>query len=105
MSARPLPLLLCLLAAPAYAHQPAPTPTPDHHARQPTDPFTLKPLRGGVHALYGRGGNVGFLVDEAEVTFWGVCPTCQSDGKHIVAQRISDDRSNLSEPNPLEGAP
>jgi len=47
----------------------------------------------------------GFLVDEAEVTFWGVCPTCQSDGKHIVAQRIADDRSNLSEPNPLEGAP
>ena len=42
----------------------------------------------------------GFLVDEAEVTFWGVCPTCQSDGQHIVAQRFADDRSNLSEPNP-----
>jgi Fe2+ or Zn2+ uptake regulation protein len=42
----------------------------------------------------------GFLVDEAEVTFWGVCPTCLSDGKHIVTQRIADDRSNLSEPTP-----
>jgi Fur family ferric uptake transcriptional regulator len=47
----------------------------------------------------------GFLVDEAEVTFWGVCPTCQSHGTHIVTQRIADNRSNLSEPNPLEGAP
>ena len=64
MIARPSPLVLCLLAAPAFAQAPAPTPaaTPDHHERQPTDPFTLKPLRGGVHALYGRGGNVGFLV-------------------------------------------
>jgi Fe2+ or Zn2+ uptake regulation protein len=42
----------------------------------------------------------GFLVDEAEVTFWGVCPGCQSDGKHVVTQRIADDHSNLSEPNP-----
>jgi Fe2+ or Zn2+ uptake regulation protein len=42
----------------------------------------------------------GFLVDEAEVTFWGVCPTCQSDGRHIVAQRFADVGSNLSEPNP-----
>jgi cyclase len=64
MTARPSLLAACLLAAPALAQPPAPTPapTPDHHERQPTDPFTLKPLRGGVHALYGRGGNVGFLV-------------------------------------------
>jgi cyclase len=41
---------------------PAPTPTPDHHARSADDIFTLKPLSGGVYALYGRGGNVGFLV-------------------------------------------
>ena len=34
----------------------------EHHDRAPDDPFTLKPLAGGVHALYGRGGNVGFYV-------------------------------------------
>ena len=64
MIARPSLLAACLLAAPALAQAPTPSPsaTPDHHERQPTDPFTLKPLRGGVHALYGRGGNVGFLV-------------------------------------------
>lgn len=60
MMRRPSVLALCLLAVPALAQ--APSPTPSHHDRQPTDPFTLKPLRGGVHALYGRGGNVGFLV-------------------------------------------
>jgi cyclase len=53
--------LACLLACPATAHQ-QPTPSPGHHDRQPTDPFTLKTLRGGVHALFGRGGNVGLLV-------------------------------------------
>lgn len=44
-----------LLSRLALAHD-------DHHDRKPDDPFTLKPLRGGVHALYGRGGNVGFFV-------------------------------------------
>ena len=63
MGARSLCLLLCLGAAPALSHQaPVPAATPDHHARKPDERFTLKPLRGGVHALYGRGGNVGFLV-------------------------------------------
>jgi hypothetical protein len=41
----------------------APTPTPaQHHERAPNDPFRLQALAGGVHALYGEGGNVGFLV-------------------------------------------
>jgi glyoxylase-like metal-dependent hydrolase (beta-lactamase superfamily II) len=34
----------------------------NHHQQAPSDPFRLQPLSGGVHALYGRGGNVGFLV-------------------------------------------
>lgn len=55
--------LACVLASPAFAHQqPAPTPAPGHHDRQPDERFTLKTLRGGVHALYGRGGNVGILL-------------------------------------------
>jgi glyoxylase-like metal-dependent hydrolase (beta-lactamase superfamily II) len=33
-----------------------------HHDRAPADLFRLVPLRGGVHCLHGRGGNVGFLV-------------------------------------------
>jgi glyoxylase-like metal-dependent hydrolase (beta-lactamase superfamily II) len=40
----------------------APPATPDHHQRKPDERFRLQPLAGGVHALYGRGGNVGFLV-------------------------------------------
>lgn len=43
------------------AQTPAATPTPDHHDRQPSDLFRVKPLSGGVYALYGRGGNIGFL--------------------------------------------
>ena len=34
----------------------------DHHEQAPADPFRLQPLAGGVYALYGRGGNVGFFV-------------------------------------------
>src|SRR5512142_3470240 len=46
---------LAALALPLLAHD-------EHHDRKSDDPFTLVPLRGGVHALYGRGGNVGFYV-------------------------------------------
>ena len=65
MTLRPAVAALFLAAVPAFAHQqPAatPSPAPDHHDRQPDERFTLKTLRGGVHALYGRGGNVGVLV-------------------------------------------
>ena len=56
-------LVLFLFAAAACVlAQPAATPTPDHHERQPGDIFTVKPLSGGVYALFGRGGNVGFFV-------------------------------------------
>ena len=34
----------------------------DHHDRAPSELFKLEPLSGQVYALYGRGGNVGFLV-------------------------------------------
>ncbi len=53
---------ILLVAAAVGAAQPKATPTPDHHARKAEDIFRLKPLSGGVYALYGRGGNVGFFV-------------------------------------------
>ena len=46
---------LCLLAAPAALAQ-------EHHARPPEQVFRRQALAGNVHALYGRGGNVGFFV-------------------------------------------
>jgi glyoxylase-like metal-dependent hydrolase (beta-lactamase superfamily II) len=46
---------LCLLAAPAVFAQ-------EHHARPPEQVFRRQALAGNVHALYGRGGNVGFFV-------------------------------------------
>ena len=49
-------------ASVAGAQAPAATPTPDHHERSPQDIFKVKPLAGGVYALYGRGGNIGFFV-------------------------------------------
>ncbi len=55
-------MLLVLVAAALVAATPNPTPTPDHHERKPGDVFRLQPLPGGVYALYGRGGNVGFFV-------------------------------------------
>ena len=55
-------LLMVLSAGGLVAGTPSPTPTPDHHERKPGDVFRLKALSGGVYALYGRGGNVGFFV-------------------------------------------
>ena len=46
----------------AAAQAAAPPATPAHHQRKPDERFRLQALAGGVHALYGRGGNVGFLV-------------------------------------------
>jgi glyoxylase-like metal-dependent hydrolase (beta-lactamase superfamily II) len=51
---RSLAVLVLALASGAVAQE--------HHDRQPTDVFRLQPLAGSVHALYGRGGNVGFFV-------------------------------------------
>ncbi len=39
----------------------------EHHQQPPADPFRLQPLSGGVYALYGRGGNVGFFVGPESV--------------------------------------
>jgi glyoxylase-like metal-dependent hydrolase (beta-lactamase superfamily II) len=52
--------LVSLLLSAAQAAPPA--GTPQHHQRPPDQRFRLQSLAGGVHALYGRGGNVGFLV-------------------------------------------
>ena len=54
--------LVALLASVLVAASPNPTPTPGHHERKPGDVFRLQPLSGGVYALYGRGGNIGFFV-------------------------------------------
>lgn len=49
-------LALMALAVPAAAQHPL------HHQQAPQDPFRLQALAGGIYALYGRGGNVGFIV-------------------------------------------
>ncbi len=51
-----LALITLAAARPLAAQQ------PPHHERALQDPFRLQPLTGGVYALYGRGGNVGFFV-------------------------------------------
>jgi glyoxylase-like metal-dependent hydrolase (beta-lactamase superfamily II) len=38
-----------------------------HHQRSPDEVFERVALNGGVHVLYGRGGNVGFAVGEEAV--------------------------------------
>ena len=34
----------------------------------------------GVAPCLHAPNDAGFAVDEAEITFWGLCPACQSDG-------------------------
>lgn len=56
---------LTLSASPVLAHLPVavdPAQAQDHHDRPEDAIFKTTPLRGGVYALYGRGGNVGFVV-------------------------------------------
>ena len=56
---------LTLSASPLLAHDPVvhdPAQAQDHHDRPEDAIFKTNPLRGGVYALYGRGGNVGFVV-------------------------------------------
>jgi glyoxylase-like metal-dependent hydrolase (beta-lactamase superfamily II) len=47
----------------ALAHDPVQAAAQTAHHDRPEDSiFKTNPLRGGVYALYGRGGNVGFVV-------------------------------------------
>ena len=60
---RKLILAAALLCAPAsLLAQAKPTPTPDLHERGPDEVFRRQELSRGVYVLYGKGGNVGFLV-------------------------------------------
>jgi glyoxylase-like metal-dependent hydrolase (beta-lactamase superfamily II) len=56
-----LAALLSTLPA-ILAAQPKPTPTPDHHERKPDEVFRKQELSRGVWVLYGKGGNIGFVV-------------------------------------------
>ena len=59
MRAAAVGLAFCLTAAgPLWAHEQA----TQHHESSPDDVFKVVPVAGGVHVLFGRGGNVGFLV-------------------------------------------
>src|SRR5262245_18965585 len=62
LSISPIPGVLWARQAAAPAPKATPSPGADHHDRQPQDIFKVYPLGGGVHALFGRGGNIGFLV-------------------------------------------
>lgn len=55
-------LIAAALAQPALSHDPIQVAGQDHHDRPEDAIFKTNPLRGGVYALYGRGGNVGFVV-------------------------------------------
>lgn len=55
--------ILALTARPGSAHEPVQAAGQAAHHDRPEDAiFKTTPLRGGVYALAGRGGNVGFVV-------------------------------------------
>jgi Fur family ferric uptake transcriptional regulator len=37
------------------------------------------------------GGQHGFVIDEAEVVFWGLCPACQAAGSSPAGQRYREE--------------
>jgi hypothetical protein len=50
-------------------------------------------LRGQGPALLSPAGDLGFEVDEAEVVFWDVCPTCQAaEGSADGAERDEEEQ-------------
>lgn len=44
------------------------------------------------------GGAGGFIVDEAEVTFWGICPECQARDDQIRSPQSKKERSDDRRP-------
>ena len=81
-----------LFAAVGRAGAAKPTPTPDHHERKAEDVFRFKPLAGGVYALYGRGGNVGFFVGPEAVV------VVDSEYKDIAPGIVQQIRSVTDKP-------
>ncbi len=51
----------------------------------------------GARPCLEPSDDAGFALDEAEVTFWGVCPACQSDQK-----RQDDQQRDHQEPTNLD---
>jgi Fur family transcriptional regulator, stress-responsive regulator len=52
----------------------------------------------------------GFVIDEAEVTYWGRCPDCQAgatvdDSDHDSGPGFAEPDADLRSTQPLEGAP
>ncbi|HZD67235.1 MAG TPA: Fur family transcriptional regulator [Acidimicrobiales bacterium] len=44
----------------------------------------------------------GYLLDEAEVTYWGICPACQAETGLVALAGPADDAATESN-NPIEG--
>ena len=85
-------LILALVSGALVAATPNPTPTPDHHDRKPGETFRLQPLPGGVYALYGRGGNIGFFVGADAVV------VVDSEFKDIAPEILAQIRSVSDKP-------
>ena len=82
-----------LAALPAVvAAQPKPTPTPDHHERKPDEVFRKQELSRGVWVLYGKGGNIGFLVGSDAVL------VVDSEFKELVPGILSQIKSVSDKP-------
>jgi glyoxylase-like metal-dependent hydrolase (beta-lactamase superfamily II) len=72
--------------------QPRPTPTPDHHERKPDEVFRKQELSRGVYVLYGKGGNIGFLVGQDAVL------VVDSEFKELVPGILSQIKSVSDKP-------
>jgi len=82
-----------LAALPAVvAAQPKPTPTPDHHERKSDEVFRKQELSRGVWVLYGKGGNIGFLVGSDAVL------VVDSEFKELVPGILSQIKSVSDKP-------
>jgi len=74
------------------AAQPKPTPTPDHHERKPDEIFRKQELSRGAWVLYGKGGNIGFLVGPDAVL------VVDSEFKELVPGILSQIKSVSDKP-------
>ena len=80
-----LALSLLLVCVPGRAHDGTP--------RQDKGPFTLKKLTDDTYALYGRGGNIGFIVTSEGVVviddqFANLAPSVDEQIKSVTKQPI-----------------
>src|SRR2546422_3715875 len=88
-----LTTILTITTGPVFAHSGAAPAPPAPRQAKPVE-FKLKKLTDRAYCLYGRGGNVGFLVTDAGVVEKAARPAGRNRRRSVRSRWINIRRSN-----------